>query len=293
MGAIQIRMESYMKVRGYSERSIKLYTMCLRVFTRHHRTSPLAVSAQRIESFFLHLREEGRSDSTIRIYYESLKLFYTMVGMRERLPPIRIGRSASAIPYIPSRAQVLSLLRACSSLKFRTLFSLIYSAGLRVSEAANLQLADIDLERRVIFVRNGKNKKNRYTILAEAVRPLLEDYLSVYRPSTYLFYRNRDITEPISTSHIQRTFAKLVEESGAHGDVRVHTLRHCFATHLLEQGTSIFYIMHLLGHSNIQTTMVYLHMRELSSLSIRSPLDHDGSKPVYSHPASTFSLQSA
>ena len=120
---------------------------------------------------------------------------------------------------------------------------------------------------------NGKNGKDRPTLLAQKTIQLLRTYLQVYRPLDALFYGN-DISRHISVACIQKKFRQLVERFGFSRDVHVHTLRHCFATHLLENGTSIFHIMHLLGHSNIQTTMVYLHMGELADLDIVSPVDH-------------------
>jgi site-specific recombinase XerD len=195
--------------------------------------------------------------------------------MKDYVPKIRIGRVTNKIPYIPNPEELLSIISSCSSLKFRTIFMLIYSAGLRISEAANIKLSDIDFNRKTILIRNGKNNKNRYTILANTTISMIHDYLKVYKPVEFLFYKKRDITEQISTSHIQRTFSNLIIKSKCNQEIHVHTLRHCFATHLLENGTSIFYIMKLLGHSNIQTTMVYLHMQDLPKLKLESPIDHN------------------
>jgi site-specific recombinase XerD len=208
-----------------------------------------------------------------------------MVNMKDYVPKIRIGRVINKIPYIPNPEELFSIINNCSSLKFRTIFTLIYSAGLRVSEAANIKLSDIDYSRKTILIRNGKNNKNRYTILADATISMIHDYLKVYKPVEFLFYKKRDITEQISISHIQKTFSNLIIKSNCNQDIHVHTLRHCFATHLLENGTSIFYIMKLLGHSNIQTTMVYLHMQDLSKLNLESPIDHNH---IYSTINSSF-----
>ena len=274
MGTLKTQMENFMKINGYSNKSIKLYTSCVKVFAYHYMKSPLLISQKQIEDFFLYLRKQNKSQSTIHIYYESLKFFYSMVNMKNYVPKIRIGRVINKIPYIPSQEELFSIINNCSSLKFRTIFMLIYSAGLRISEAASIKLSDIDFNRKVILIRNSKNNKNRYTILAEATISMIKDYLNIYKPINYLFYKKRDITEQISVSHIQRTFSKLVIKSNCKKEIHVHTLRHCFATHLLENGTSIFYIMKLLGHSCINTTMIYLHMQDLSKLNLESPIDH-------------------
>jgi site-specific recombinase XerD len=176
------------------------------------------------------------------------------------------------LPAILSQSDVNKLLVNCSSLKYRTIFSLIYSAGLRVSEAASLRIADIDFEKKKIFIKNSKNAKDRYTLLADETISLLRTYFSVYKPLSFIFYSN-DLTKHISIDCIQKHFHSYALAILHNPSVHIHTLRHCFATHLLENGTSIFYIMHLLGHSCIQTTVKYLHMVELETLGIVSPID--------------------
>lgn len=275
MGSLQKKMENFMIANGYSEKSVKIYTSCVRTFAYHFMKSPLIISKEQIFDFFLYLRSQKRSDSTIHIYYEALKFFYSMVDMKDRMPYIRIGRVVNKIPYVPSQIDVIKLINSCNSLKFKTIFMLIYSAGLRISEAAKLKLSDIDFEKKVIYIRNSKNKKSRYTILADSLVKTLRMYLEVYKPLDYIFYKKADISDHISLSHIQKTFSNLVLKAGMNEDIHIHTLRHCFATHLLENGTSLFYIMNLLGHSNIQTTMIYLHMQDLSRLLIKSPLDYN------------------
>lgn len=272
MGTLKNQMKDYMKTHGYSDKTIELYTCCVKCFSYHFMRSPLEITYNQIESFFLYLRKQKKSESTIHIYYESLKYFYTMHNIRNRLPHITFTRINNKLPEILCQNEVFKLLEKCTSLKYRTIFTLIYSAGLRVSEAANLKLSDIDFERKQIFIRNSKNKKDRYTLLADETIILIKNYLQIYNPIEYLFYSN-DICNKISNDCIQKTFKNLVIENKIVKNIHIHTLRHCFATHLLENGTSIFYIMKLLGHSNIQTTMIYLHMQSLDQLNIKSPID--------------------
>jgi len=177
------------------------------------------------------------------------------------------------IPVVLSKSDIQIFLQKCNSLKYKTIFSIIFSAGLRISEATNLKLSDLDFSRKTIYIRNSKNKKDRYTILADETIKLLKDYINIYRPIDFVFYSN-DISKKISTDCIHKHFKAHIRYCEFDSTIHVHTLRHCFATHLLEEGTSIFYIMNLLGHSNIQTTMVYLHMQSLSSLNIKSPIDN-------------------
>ncbi len=272
MGFLRNQMQDNMKTRGYSDKTIELYTSCVKCFSYHFMKSPLEITYKQIESFFLFLREKNKSESTIHIYYESLKYFYKMHNMKNRLPYMKFRQINNKLPDILCQKEVEQLLTNCKSLKYRTIFSIIYSAGLRVSEAANLKISDIDFERKIIFIKNGKNKKDRYTLLANETIILIKNYLQIYNPIDYIFYSN-DICKKISVDCIQKAFKNLVQETKITKKIHIHTLRHCFATHLLENGTSIFYIMQLLGHSNIQTTMIYLHMRSLDKLNIKSPID--------------------
>jgi site-specific recombinase XerD len=193
--------------------------------------------------------------------------------MPELMPKIKIRRRPRSLPAILSRAEVLTLVESCTSMKLKTILSIIYSSGLRISEAVKLKIIDIDFDKRVIFIRNSKNRKDRYTILAKKTAALVKDYMNVYRPKDHLFFSSKDVSLPVSESYIQDNFKKLVMKLGITKNVHVHTLRHCFATHLLENGTSLFYIMHLLGHSNIQTTMIYLHFQARDLARIVSPID--------------------
>lgn len=272
MGTLRNQMTDFMRTHGYSTKTIKLYTSCVKCFSYYFLQSPLEITSQQIEAFFLYLRKQRKSESTIHIYYESLKFFYSMNKIKNRLPHMTFRRINNKLPIVLCQNEVFQLLNNCTSLKYRTIFTLIYSAGLRVSEASNLQLGDIDFERKIIFIRNGKNKKDRYTLLANETIMLLGKYLQIYNPVDYLFYGN-DICNKLSVACIQKAFKKLVQINNLSKEIHIHTLRHCFATHLLENGTSIFYIMQLLGHSNIQTTMIYLHMQSLDKLNIISPID--------------------
>ena len=274
MGALQNAMRDYMETRGYAVSTIQTYLSCMRIFARHYGRSPLQISSNEIEGFFLFLRHQNKSDSTIHLYYESLKLFYRINRIPDRLPHIAFRPVRNKVPKILSQKRVVSMLDGCRSLKYRTMFSLAYSSGIRTFELRNLQVSDIDLERKQVFIRRGKNKKSRYTIIGEKAVTLLRTYINVYKPHAYLFYNQQDGTKPMNRDAISHAFKKMLAEHGEDcKDYHLHTLRHCFATHLVENGTSIFHVMHLLGHSKISTTLVYLHMQDLDELNIESPLD--------------------
>jgi site-specific recombinase XerD len=190
------------------------------------------------------------------------------------MPRLKFRRMRYRVPVILSQEKVAMMLDSCKSLKYKTIFALAYASGLRISELGNLTLADIDFDRKQVYVRKSKNGLSRYSILGDKAAQLLRTYMNVYRPHSFLFYNPKDSTIRISNGAIRRALRKLLLGNGIDPrEVHMHTLRHCFATHLMESGTSLFHIMHLLGHVSISTTMVYLHMQNLGKLNITSPID--------------------
>lgn len=147
-----------------------------------------------------------------------------------------------------------------------------YSAGLRVSEVCKLKIKDIDSKNMQIFIRQGKGKKNRYSLLSKANLKILREYWKKYKPKEFLF-TGRYCIDSITTRSVQRIFEKALKKTGIAKNATVHTLRHSFATHLLDAGTDICFIQRLLGHTRITTTTIYLHLRRMDLLSIKSPLD--------------------
>jgi site-specific recombinase XerD len=148
----------------------------------------------------------------------------------------------------------------------------IYSAGLRISEVVHLKVSDLDSQRMTIRVQQGKGQKDRYTLLAQRTLEVLRDYWKEYRPSGWLF-PGKPATEPLSVSAVQRVFEKVLLRAGIKKPASVHTLRHSFATHLLEAGTDLYHIQRLLGHSTPKTTTIYLHLSRKDLGGVTSPLD--------------------
>ncbi len=273
MGYLQSSMIEYMDMRGYSKRTIQLYSNCIRILAYYYKKSPLLLQTSELYSFMLNLKRNNRSDSTLHVYYEAIKFFYSMHSINERIPKIDFLKRTRKIPQVLSSKEIISIFNECRDLRMKAIFFILYSAGLRLSEVINLEMGDIDFDRRTIFVRNAKNNKNRYTLLSIEADRIIRDYIAIYRPDTLLFFNSQDKERPLSPSCIQRRFKNLVEKAKIIKSVHVHTLRHSFATHLLENGTSIFHIMHLLGHAHIQTTMIYFHMQTNDLSKITSPLD--------------------
>jgi len=176
------------------------------------------------------------------------------------------------LPKVISEEDVIRILRATRNIKHRLAFAMLYSCGLRISELLNLKINEIDVERRTVFVRKSKGYKDRVVMLAESVVPLLVNYLQSYQPVEYLLNGQSGLKySPVS---VRKSLHNARKEAGVKRKVTPHTLRHSFATHLLEQGVGLRYIQELLGHQKPETTMVYTYVANDRLTQISSPLDH-------------------
>jgi site-specific recombinase XerD len=179
-------------------------------------------------------------------------------------------RGEKKLPVVFSKAEVVKLLDATKNIKHKAILSLAYSSGARLEEASHLKVKDIDSSRMQIRIVCGKGKKDRYTLLSPKLLGLLREYWQLYRPKLYLFEGSKG---PISTRTIQHIFKNSLQRSKITKNGTFHTLRHSFATHLLEQGINLRIIQELLGHTSIKTTTVYTHLQNYSPSSVTSPLD--------------------
>ena len=180
-------------------------------------------------------------------------------------------RKPKKLPTVLSQEEVLALFRAVSNLKHRCILMLIYSAGLRLGELVRLRIEDVFIPQRKIFVKAAKGKKDRYTVLSDKMLVVLQKYLGNYHPDYWLF--EGQTGGPYSARSVQNVLRKAVKQAGVNPYATVHTLRHSFATHLLENGMDLRYIQALLGHSSPKTTEIYTHITEKARNRFRSPLD--------------------
>jgi integrase/recombinase XerD len=192
--------------------------------------------------------------------------------LEARASILRHACSTLLLPVVFSQEELRRLFKAPQRLKQRVLLSLIYSAGLRVSEVCKLKISDIDFDRKQIHVRESKNDKSRYVILSNYIGKGLKQYIKGSKPKEYLF-NGRKKGNPLGHSAVQQSFRLAVEKAGIIKEVCVHSLRHSFATHLLEQGVDIVTIKEQLGHARIEATMVYLHVAKLQRSQVHSPFD--------------------
>ncbi|WP_407270179.1 tyrosine-type recombinase/integrase [Radiobacillus sp. PE A8.2] len=232
-----------------------------------------------IQGYILHLkRDRDLSPGTINNYISSIKFFYTYV-LEKTWNPIKVPRliRAKNFPVIPPRGQVYALLNGTNNLKHKAILALIYGSGLRVSEVARLRIGDIDSQTMRVRVDGAKHNTNRNTILSEMSLLVLRKYFKAYHHRSFskndwLFTGNKK-ENPVTVKTIQNTFLKIRERLNLDTKISAHTLRHCFATHSLEDGVEPVHIQHMLGHKNVETTNGYLHTTSKSLMGIKSPLD--------------------
>lgn len=220
------------------------------------------------------MNEKGLSPGTINTYNSGLRFLYRVtLEIPINLNKIPCHRKLRKFPDILTRKEVDALFNVCDNLRDKCILMTIYSAGLRLSEVASLKVSDIDSQKMQLFIRDGKGGKDRFAILSKACLEALREYWKQYQPKEWLFYSRNRTGKHITSRAVQNIFSKNKKIAGITKNVTTHTLRHSFATHLLENGVSIFHIKHLLGHANISTTCFYLHLVKISELNVDSPLD--------------------
>jgi integrase/recombinase XerD len=274
MSELRQRMKMDMELKGYSPRTIKNYIGHVSNFAKFYNKSPELLREKEIREYLHYcIMERKLSEGTVNYINAGLKFFYTKTLNRYwNMDKITRIKEPRRLPSVLSPEEVKSIFDVTENLKHKAILMTVYSAGLRVSEVCNLKITDIDSKNMQILIREGKGKKDRYSLLSKANLEILREYWKKYHPTEYLF-SGRYRTDAITPRSVQLVMEKSLKKTKITKDVTVHTLRHSFATHLLDAGTDICYIQRLLGHTRITTTTIYLHLRRMDLLNIKSPLD--------------------
>ncbi len=264
----------YLQGKRYSESTIKTYFTFIADFFHYIKNKPLATLTNRdveqfIEDVFVPRKMSISSQRQLISAIKLFKAFFPECTINE----VKLTRpnKSKILPTVISKEQVIDLLRFTKNLKHRAILGIIYSAGLRISELLNLKLCDIDVDRRQILVKNSKGRKDRHIILAESIVPLILNYVNSYQPK--VFFVEGPEGDKYSASSIRSFLKHSCSLAKITKRVTPHTLRHSYATHLLENGIDLRYIQELLGHSKPETTMIYTHVSKKDLLNIKSPLD--------------------
>lgn len=276
MSTLRTRMEEAMLLRGFAERTRQSYLACVTALARQTRQSPDQLDAAAIQAYLLHLITEKKlAYASVNQAVCAFRFLYGNVLGRERARfDIPMAKVPKRLPQILSREEVARLLAHSRSLRDRALLETVYAAGLRLSEVCALQLADIESapDRMFLKVRQGKGSQDRYTLLSPRLLATLRRYWQVCRPRHWLF-PNRNESAGLDPKTAQRLYHAARERAGLPAQGGIHTLRHCFATHLLEAGVDVHTIQRLLGHHHVGTTMRYFHLAQTHLTGTTSPLE--------------------
>lgn len=274
MTQLRTRMIDSMILRGMSEKTQGSYVRSVAQLASFYHRSPDQINDEEVQAYLLHLiRTRKLSWSSCNVAVYGLRFFYHQTLHREKTTfHIPGPRKPSRLPEILSREEVARLLTRTSRPRYRALLMTVYSAGLRVSEVVHLQLRHIDSDRMTIRVEQGKGAQDRYTLLSDRLLVELRNYWCLERPRPWLFPQ-RSMPHPMDCSTAQRIYVAAKKRAGITKFGSIHSLRHAFATHLLEAGTDLHTIQRLLGHRHISSTMRYLHLARRHVTERRSPLD--------------------
>lgn len=270
-------MKRSIELSGKSESTLTNYARCLSTMALHFQCSPLELDDEQILDYLHHLKTQSKTPSSSYFKHTlyGLRFAYKVEGMEPRLIALPSLKQPKKLPVILNFNEVKLLLKTPQLLKHRMVLAMLYGCGLRRFELLNIKLEDVDLDRRMLHIREGKGKKDRYVPLGENLVIGLQKYLEAERPVTWLFNgknANGELQQ-FSETGVQWIVREATKRSGIRKHVTSHILRHTYATHLLEMGLDIMTLKDLLGHTDIQTTLIYLHVSNLGRGIAFSPMD--------------------
>ena len=276
MTELRQKMIRAMELQNLSYHTQRSYLASVTGLARFYKESPDKMTKEKIEDYLLYLKlEKGNAPNSCSSVLTGLRFFYKNVTEKEIPVTYSVRRTPRKLPEVITMEEIWNIICATNNLKHRMILMTTYSAGLRASEVIKLKPEHIESKRMLIKVEEGKGKKDRYTLLSKKLLIELKFYYKKYRPKTYLFpssfKKNKD--QPLSYESIRSVYEKARKKAGVKKGAGLHTLRHSFATHLLEAGNDIRKIQVLMGHARLTTTMIYLHVSSETLSKIPSPLD--------------------
>lgn len=263
------------QLKGYSDSTLKTYRNEFGVFLNSLKQIPAeSCTTEDVRNYILYcINELQLSEATVHSRMNAIKFYYEQVLKRERfLVEIPRPKKPLKLPKVIAPADIKKMFEVTANLKHNTMLKLCYGLGLRVSEIVNLKITDIDSRSMQVFIERAKGKKDRYVNLPESILPQLRTYFIEFKPQKYLF--EGQFGGQYSSRSAQQVFKNAMLKAKINKTLSIHSLRHSFATHLLEQGTDIRFIQELLGHNDIKTTLIYTHVNDKSIRKIISPLDN-------------------
>ncbi|ALJ06681.1 integrase [Pseudalgibacter alginicilyticus] len=266
--------KKWLEQKRFSKNTVNTYTEVTCLFLRYMNLKSITeITARAIEQFnYDFIFKAQKSVSYQNQCISGIKHYINFIGILVDDLDIKRPDKDKKLPNVLNKTEVKLLLDTTKNIKHKLLLSLVYSAGLRIGEALSLTPSNIDFERGLIYLKSGKGRKDRYTLLSKALIPLTQTYMSHYNPKKYLFEGRNG--KPYTQVSARQVLQKSLISAGIKKYATLHTLRHSFATHLLESGTDIRYIQQLLGHHSPKTTMIYTHVSTANLKDIKNPFDH-------------------
>ena len=268
------KLEQQVTLRGQSESTLKNYIRRIAQFVVHFGKLPEKIDTEEINEYLVSLARDPKSPSrsSFKHMVYGLRYYYRLLGMNKNAIALPSLKGDTKLPVILNQSELKQLFAAPALLKQRVVLTLIYSAGLRGQEVINLKISDIDFERKTIHIRQSKYKKDRIVPLADSMAVGLKKYLAAENPHIWLF-NGKESDGRYSVRGLSWVIRENLKKTSITKDVNLHSLRHSYATHLLEQGLNIVTVKELLGHADITTTMIYLHVAQCQTIKPHSPLD--------------------
>ncbi len=261
------KLKSELKLRGFSPMTVRNYAFFVDKFMKFSNKDPTELTEDDAKLYLSELFET-KSKNTIMLAAAALKFFFGEI-LKKDFSGVKVPKKDKKLPEVLTRDEVKKLIDSTDTKKSKLIISLLYSSGLRVSEIVSLKPSDIDFEENVGWVRKGKGSKDRVFVLADSLSKEITDYMKKRADNKYVFSKN----QPLTTRNIQKIVKNVREKAGISKKITPHTLRHSFATHLLEGGTDIRLIQTLLGHSSLNTTQIYTHVSSDQLKKVANPYD--------------------
>jgi len=270
------QMTQLLKLKGCTEGTIKMYSQCIKKVLTALDKPVEDITTDDLMGYLHQMITLKCANSTINQNHSILNFFFSKVLRNPRIvDPIPYMRKVKKLPAILTPKEVSSIFNSSRNLKYKTIFMTIYASGLRIGEVLRLKVSDIDSIKMQLYINQGKRKKDRYAILSKHNLDCLRDYYRAYKPEDFLFSGQFNKSKPLSENTVEKEFKSTLAAAGITKKVTPHSLRHAFASHLLENGTDIYTIKSLLGHSTLRSTEVYLQLSPSRVFSTKSPLDQE------------------
>ena len=270
MDKILEKTDRLLRLRNYSPKTCKAYLLYIRDYIIFLKQKNIKNKQKAIEEFLLDKHRRKQSPQTINLALNAVKFLYKEVLKDPQKIDLKFAKRSKKLPIVLSRAEIEKIIEATDNAKYKLMISLGYACGLRVSEVINLRVADLDIDELVVHIKGAKGKKDRISVLPEKLQNDLRNIIAGKNASDFVFSSNRG--GKLTTTSLQKVFRKSLIKAKISKPVTFHSLRHSFATHLLENGTDVRYVQELLGHSNIRTTQIYTQVTNPKLKNIKSPL---------------------